>query len=61
MAKIEETVSDEVVVESYSTETPAEEAPRAPRAPLNVPGAAVGRRRRRSPACASLPVPARSR
>ena len=44
MAKIEDIVSDEVV-ENYSTETPAEEAPRAPRAVLNVPGAAVGRRK----------------
>ena len=32
MAKIEDIVSDEVAVENYSTETPAEEAPRAPRA-----------------------------
>ena len=30
---------------SYSTETPAEAAPRTPRAVLNVPGAAVGRRK----------------
>ncbi|WP_166868825.1 MULTISPECIES: 30S ribosomal protein S9 [unclassified Salinibacterium] len=44
MAKIEETVSDEVLT-SFSTETPAEEAPRAPRAVLNVSGAAVGRRK----------------
>jgi small subunit ribosomal protein S9 len=44
MAKIEDTVSDEVLT-SFSTETPAEEAPRAPRAVLNVPGAAVGRRK----------------
>jgi small subunit ribosomal protein S9 len=29
----------------YSTETPAEAAPKAPRAVLNVPGAAVGRRK----------------
>jgi small subunit ribosomal protein S9 len=29
----------------YSTETPAEEAPRAPRPVLSVPGAAVGRRK----------------
>jgi small subunit ribosomal protein S9 len=31
--------------ESYSTETPAEAATKAPRAVLNVPGAAVGRRK----------------
>ena len=31
--------------ESYTTETPAEAAPKAPRAVLNVPGAAVGRRK----------------
>jgi len=31
--------------ESYSTETPAEAATKAPRAILNVPGAAVGRRK----------------
>ncbi|TDW29678.1 30S ribosomal protein S9 [Cryobacterium psychrophilum] len=31
--------------ESYSTETPAETAAKAPRAVLNVPGAAVGRRK----------------
>jgi small subunit ribosomal protein S9 len=31
--------------ESYSTETPAEVATKAPRAILNVPGAAVGRRK----------------
>lgn len=30
---------------SYTTETPAEAAPKAPRAVLNVPGAAVGRRK----------------
>jgi len=34
-----------VAPESYSTETPADEAPRAPRAVLNVSGAAVGRRK----------------
>ena len=44
MAKIEDTVSDEVLT-SFSTETPADEAPRAPRAVLNVSGAAVGRRK----------------
>jgi small subunit ribosomal protein S9 len=35
----------DVAPESYTTETPAEEAPRAPRAVLNVSGAAVGRRK----------------
>jgi len=35
----------EAAPESYSTETPAESAPKAPRAVLNVPGAAVGRRK----------------
>ena len=47
MAKIEDTVdtATEEVLESYSTETPAEEAPRAPRPVLSVPGAAVGRRK----------------
>jgi small subunit ribosomal protein S9 len=52
LAKIEDsldvdTVDDsrEDAVESYSTETPAEAAPKAPRAVLNVPGAAVGRRK----------------
>ena len=44
MAKIEDTVADEVLT-NFSTETPADEAPRAPRAVLNVPGAAVGRRK----------------
>ncbi|AYF97528.1 30S ribosomal protein S9 [Protaetiibacter intestinalis] len=44
MAKIEDTVADEVLT-SFSTETPADEAPRTPRAVLNVPGAAVGRRK----------------
>jgi small subunit ribosomal protein S9 len=33
------------VVESFTTETPEAAAPRAPRAVLNVPGAAVGRRK----------------
>ena len=44
MAKIEDIVSDEALT-SFSTETPADEAPSAPRAVLNVPGAAVGRRK----------------
>jgi small subunit ribosomal protein S9 len=54
MAKIEDSVeTDETTPESYSTETPTsystestpEAAPKAPRAVLNVPGAAVGRRK----------------
>jgi small subunit ribosomal protein S9 len=43
VAKIADQI--DVAPESYSTETPAEEAPRAPRAVLNVSGAAVGRRK----------------
>jgi small subunit ribosomal protein S9 len=45
MAKIEDTIDNEVL-SSFSTETPAEqvEAPRTPRV-VNVPGAAVGRRK----------------
>ena len=55
MAKIEdsadietdapESYSTSTPTEGYSTETPAEAAPKAPRAVLNVPGAAVGRRK----------------
>ncbi len=54
MAKIEDSVeTDETTPESFSTETPSsystesapEAAPKAPRAVLNVPGAAVGRRK----------------
>ena len=54
MASISESISpesaaavslDDVVTGDYSTETPAEAAPRTPRAVLNVPGAAVGRRK----------------
>jgi small subunit ribosomal protein S9 len=55
LAKIEDSIdTDESAPESYSTETPAEGystespvevAPKAPRAVLNVPGAAVGRRK----------------
>jgi small subunit ribosomal protein S9 len=56
MAKIEDTIdNEETAPESYSTETPstgsfstetpAEAAPKAPRAVMNVPGAAVGRRK----------------
>ncbi|MCS5732603.1 30S ribosomal protein S9 [Herbiconiux daphne] len=43
MAKIADQI--DVAPESYSTETPADEAPRAPRAVLTVSGAAVGRRK----------------
>jgi len=46
MAKISDSIDSAVLTgESYSTETPAEEAPKAPRAVLNVPGAGVGRRK----------------
>ena len=46
MAKISDSIDTTAVTpESYSTETPAAEAPKAPRAVLNVPGAAVGRRK----------------
>jgi small subunit ribosomal protein S9 len=44
VAKIEDSI-DEGVLETYSTETPADSAPKAPRAVLNVPGSAVGRRK----------------
>jgi small subunit ribosomal protein S9 len=44
MAKIEDSI-DEAVLESYSTESTAETAVKVPRAVLNVPGAAVGRRK----------------
>ncbi|MFC6356899.1 30S ribosomal protein S9 [Luethyella okanaganae] len=43
MAKIADQI--DAAPESYSTETPADSAPSAPRAVLNVPGAAVGRRK----------------
>jgi len=43
VAQISDIIED--APESYSTETPAESAPKAPRAVLNVPGAAVGRRK----------------
>ena len=43
MAKIADSI--DVAPESFSTETPTEAAPRTPRAVLNVPGAAVGRRK----------------
>ena len=49
MAKISDSLDaaalGEVAQDSYSTETPADSAPKAPRAVLNVPGAAVGRRK----------------
>ena len=47
MAKIADTIDSAAAenAETYSTETPAESAPKAPRAVLNVPGAAVGRRK----------------
>jgi small subunit ribosomal protein S9 len=46
MAKIEDSIeTTEAAPESYSTETPAEVAVKVPRAVLNVPGAAVGRRK----------------
>ena len=44
MAKIEDSV-DEAVLESYSTETTPAAETKTPRAVLNVPGAAVGRRK----------------
>jgi len=43
VAQISEIIEE--APESYSTETPAESVPKAPRAVLNVPGAAVGRRK----------------
>ena len=44
MAKIEDSL-DETVLESYTTETTAAAETKVPRAVLNVPGAAVGRRK----------------
>ncbi len=44
MAKIEDSL-DEAVLESYSTESTPEAETKTPRAVLNVPGAAVGRRK----------------
>ena len=46
MAKIEDTIDNSEALTSFSTETPSEQAaePRTPRI-LNVPGAAVGRRK----------------
>ena len=43
MATIADSIDE--TPQSYSTETPAEAAPKAARAVLNVPGAAVGRRK----------------
>ncbi|MCU1406086.1 MAG: ribosomal protein, partial [Glaciihabitans sp.] len=43
MAKIADIIEE--APESFTTETPAVEAVKAPRAVLNVPGAAVGRRK----------------
>ena len=43
MAQISDIIED--APQSYSTETPAEAAVKVPRAVLNVPGAAVGRRK----------------
>jgi small subunit ribosomal protein S9 len=46
VAQISESLPEaEETLSSFSTETPASEAPKAPRAILNVPGAAVGRRK----------------
>jgi small subunit ribosomal protein S9 len=47
MANIADSIetTDEPVLESYSTESAPEAAVKAPRAVLNVPGAAVGRRK----------------
>ena len=46
MAKIEDTIDNSELLTSFSTETPSEQAvePRTPRI-VNVPGAAVGRRK----------------
>ena len=44
MASIEESLPEELV-QSFTTETPVEEAPKAPRPVLSVPGSAVGRRK----------------
>lgn len=48
MARISDSIDSAAPTDSsgsYSTETPADAAPRTPRAVLNVPGAAVGRRK----------------
>jgi small subunit ribosomal protein S9 len=44
MAKIEEALPEELV-QSFTTETPTEDAPKAPRPVLSVGGSAVGRRK----------------
>lgn len=44
MAKIEDSMTTELP-ESFTTETPAADAPAVTRAPLTVPGGAVGRRK----------------
>ena len=44
-AETEALSADETAPESYSTESAPDAAPKAPRAVLNVPGAAVGRRK----------------
>ena len=44
MASIEEALPEELV-QSFTTETPAAEAAKAPRPVLSVPGSAVGRRK----------------
>jgi small subunit ribosomal protein S9 len=45
VTNIDETADETAEVTEYSTESPAAVAPKAPRAVLNVPGAAVGRRK----------------
>ncbi|TAM69425.1 MAG: 30S ribosomal protein S9 [Microbacteriaceae bacterium] len=45
MAKIADQLEASEAVQSFSTETPATEAVKAPRPALSVPGAAVGRRK----------------
>jgi small subunit ribosomal protein S9 len=45
VAKIADSIDIDETPESYSTETPTEAVVKAPRAILNVPGAAVGRRK----------------
>ena len=45
MANIADSIELPEGLTEYSTETPADAAPKAPRAVLNVPGAAVGRRK----------------
>jgi small subunit ribosomal protein S9 len=45
VAKISDQLEAQDVAQSFTTETPATEAPSTPRPVLNVPGAAVGRRK----------------